>query len=195
MSCGTKPQIFGVLRATADRPTPLILSGPSRPGNWTPFDWFCFRKWWTRILNQWLLLAQVFQARNMRIGIIALHSKHSGNITICMGKKLIVSVTYENERIWIKNTLPYLKCVLRLCVIYGPIYGLSCKSARGPHRRDVTHILSKGNCFIYWNSFIFVGYWNNRLFSHTNSDNISVVFRMLRNNADAHISSLGYLCF
>ena len=41
-----------------------------------------------------------------------------------MGKKPIVSVTYENERISIKNSLPYLKCVLRLsCVIHGPIYG------------------------------------------------------------------------
>ena len=39
-----------------------------------------------------------------------------------MGKKHIVSVTYENERISIKNSLPYLKCVLRLsCVVYGPI--------------------------------------------------------------------------
>ena len=41
-----------------------------------------------------------------------------------MGKKRIVSVTYENERISIKNSLPYLKCVLRLsCVVHGPIYG------------------------------------------------------------------------
>ena len=31
-----------------------------------------------------------------------------------MGKKPIVSITYENERISIKNSLPYLKCVLRL---------------------------------------------------------------------------------
>ena len=46
------------------------------------------------------------------------------NIRICMGKKPIVSVTYENERISIKNSLPYLKCVLRLfCVVHGPIYG------------------------------------------------------------------------
>ena len=38
-------------------------------------------------------------------------------------KKTIVSVTYENERISIKNSLPYLKCVLRLsCVVHGPIY-------------------------------------------------------------------------
>ena len=41
-----------------------------------------------------------------------------------MGKKPIVSLTYENERISIKNNLPYLKRVLRLsCVIHGPIYG------------------------------------------------------------------------
>ena len=38
-----------------------------------------------------------------------------------MGKKRIVSVTYENERI---SSLSYLKCVLRLsCVVHGPIYG------------------------------------------------------------------------
>ena len=41
-----------------------------------------------------------------------------------MGKKPMVSVTYEDERISIKNSLPYLKCVLRLsCVVHGPIYG------------------------------------------------------------------------
>ena len=41
-----------------------------------------------------------------------------------MGKKPIVSVTYENERISIKNRLPYLKCVLPLSfVVHGPIYG------------------------------------------------------------------------
>ena len=40
-----------------------------------------------------------------------------------MGKK-IVSVAYENERILIKNSLPYLKCVLRLsCVVHRSIYG------------------------------------------------------------------------
>ena len=31
-----------------------------------------------------------------------------------MGKKPTVSATYENERISIKNSPPYLKCVLRL---------------------------------------------------------------------------------
>ena len=42
-----------------------------------------------------------------------------------MGKKKpIVSVTYENERISITNSLSYLKCLLRLsCVAHGPIYG------------------------------------------------------------------------
>ena len=42
-----------------------------------------------------------------------------------MGKKPIVSVTYyENERISIKNSLPYLKCELHLsCVVHGQIYG------------------------------------------------------------------------
>ena len=42
-----------------------------------------------------------------------------------MGEKPIVSVTNENERISIKNSLPYLKCVLRLspCVVHGPLYG------------------------------------------------------------------------
>ena len=41
-----------------------------------------------------------------------------------MGKKPIVSVTYENERISIKISLPYLKCVFRLsCEVHGSIYG------------------------------------------------------------------------
>ena len=39
-----------------------------------------------------------------------------------MGKKKVY-LTYENERISIKNSLPYLKYVLRLsCVVHGPIY-------------------------------------------------------------------------
>ena len=41
-----------------------------------------------------------------------------------MLKKNIVSATHENERISIKNSLPYLKCMLRLsCVVHGLIYG------------------------------------------------------------------------
>ena len=71
--------------------------------------------------------AQVAQARKMSIGE---HRRASAllrniqNIKICMGKKPTVSVTYKNERISIKNSLPYLKCVLRLsCVVHGQIYG------------------------------------------------------------------------
>ena len=69
-----------------------------------------------------------------------------------MGKRPIVSLTHENERISIKKRLPYLKCVLRLsCVIHRPIYGFLFNgflSARGPHRTDVRHILSRVSCFL-----------------------------------------------
>ena len=41
-----------------------------------------------------------------------------------MVKKPILSVTYEMKGFQLKNSLPYLKCVLRLsCVVHGPIYG------------------------------------------------------------------------
>ena len=40
------------------------------------------------------------------------------NIRICVGQKPIVSVTYENERISIKNSLPYKMCVTSL--LCGP---------------------------------------------------------------------------
>ena len=41
-----------------------------------------------------------------------------------MGKNPIVSVTYENKTISIKNSLPGIKCVLRFsCVVHWPIYG------------------------------------------------------------------------
>ena len=48
-----------------------------------------------------------------------------------MGKKPILSVTYENERISIKNSLPYLKCVTSLLcgprADLWPFYGFLCK--------------------------------------------------------------------
>ena len=53
------------------------------------------------------------------------------NVRICMGKKPIVSVTYENERISVKNSLPYLKCVLRLSgprADLWPLYGFFIRS-------------------------------------------------------------------
>ena len=46
-----------------------------------------------------------------------------------MGKKPFISVTYENERIPIKNSLPYIKCVLHFSsVVHAPIYDvfMSC---------------------------------------------------------------------
>ena len=46
-----------------------------------------------------------------------------------MGKKPFISVIYENERIPIKNSLPYIKCVLHFsCVVHAPIYDvfMSC---------------------------------------------------------------------
>ena len=60
-----------------------------------------------------------------------------------MGKKPIASVTYENERISIKNSLPLIKCVSHLsCVVHGPIYGRFTTEnhlhGHGPHRRDQT---------------------------------------------------------
>ena len=78
-----------------------------------------------------------------------------------MGEKPIISVTYEKERISIKNSLPYFQCVLpgaevlgSWCyVVHGPIYGrfmgfyVNRYLSRRPHRRDVTHILSKVRCF------------------------------------------------
>ena len=69
------------------------------------------------------LSPQVAQARYEHRRALAL-LRNIQNIRICMGKNPIVSVTYENERISIKNSLPYLKCVLRLsCVVHGSIYG------------------------------------------------------------------------
>ena len=41
-----------------------------------------------------------------------------------MGKKTYRFCNLRNESISIKNSLPYLKCVLRLsCVVHWPIYG------------------------------------------------------------------------
>ena len=66
---------------------------------------------------------------------------------------------------------------------------------RGPHRRDVTHILIKVSCFLlksfHFNPFIFVGCRNDRFFPIQ-----ILVFRMLRNSADVRrcpISSLSYM--
>ena len=61
-----------------------------------------------------------------------------------MAKKPIVSVTYENESISIRNSLPYIKFVLRLsCVVHGPIYGLYCKQlSLYIEVQDKTHLIT-----------------------------------------------------
>ena len=55
------------------------------------------------------------------------HRRASASLRNIRNMKPIVPVTYENERILIKpikNSLPYIKCVLRLsCVTHGPIHG------------------------------------------------------------------------
>ena len=120
-----------------------------------------------------------------------------------MGKKPIVSVTYENETISINNSLPYLKCVLRLSsVVHAPIYGrfmgfyvngfLSFyKSARGPYRRDVIHILSKVCCF-FLKSFHFRRLQKRQVFFPYKSLYCKC-YATMPMLADAHISSQGYL--
>ena len=71
---------------------------------------------------------QVAQARNMSIGDKRNCCVNIRNIRICMGKKPIVSVTYENERVSIKSSLPYLNCVLRgPRPIYVRLVGFLCK--------------------------------------------------------------------
>ena len=62
-----------------------------------------------------------------------------------MGKKSIVSVIYENERISIKNSLA-LKCVLRgPRADLWPFYGFLCKQFS---LYKGLHILSKVSCFL-----------------------------------------------
>ena len=69
-----------------------------------------------------------------------------------MGKKPIVSVTYEKERI---STKKKQLTLFKMCVTsllsgpradLWPFYGFLCKRFE-PHRRDVTHSLSEVSCF------------------------------------------------
>ena len=71
-----------------------------------------------------------------------------------MWKKPIVPVTYENERISITNSSPYINCVLHLsCVVHVPIYGcfMGCTmkpvpiTPIKPHKKEETPNLSKVN--------------------------------------------------
>ena len=94
------------------------------------------------------------------------------NIRICMGKKPIVSVTYENERISIKNSLPYLKCVLHLSLRLSFLWVL-CK--RFSLHRKIFSLVRETIGFFPYKSLYFECY---------------ATMPML---AEAHISSLGYL--
>ena len=77
-----------------------------------------------QINKQTRLNPQVAQARNMGIADASALLRNIRNIKIFMWKKPTVSVTYENERTSIKNSLPCIKCVLHLsCVVHEPIYG------------------------------------------------------------------------
>ena len=110
-----------------------------------------------------------------------------------MGKKLIVFVTYEHERISVKKRLTLLKmCVTSLLCSPRADLWVFVKTVFSL-RRDVTHILSKVSCS-YWNPFcfIFVGYRNDKFFFPYKSlyFECNATMTML---ADAHISSLGYL--
>ena len=49
------------------------------------------------------------------------------NTKICMGKKPIVSVTYENERISITNSLPYIKYVFHSWSCFKTLFSSSGK--------------------------------------------------------------------
>ena len=90
-------------------------SAPTLFHNWT-FN--------VRVLELTSWAPQLAQVRNMSIGEFWHSVRNIRNIRICMGKKPIVTVTYKNQRISMKNSLPYIKGVLRpSCVVHGPIYG------------------------------------------------------------------------
>ena len=81
-------------------------------------------------------------------------------------------------------------------MVHGPIYGrftgfyVNRFLSRGPHRRDVTHILSKVTCFLL-KPFIFVGYRNQVFFPYKSF--YFECYATMPVTADAHISSLRYL--
>ena len=105
-----------------------------------------------------------------------------------MGKNPIVSVAYEDERISIKNSLLYIKCVLHLsCVVHGPIYGrfrgcnvngFLCVFINRPftvqpinrpmdHTGEMKHILCKVSCLLL-KPFRFRRFQKRQVFLHTN---------------------------
>ena len=97
-----------------------------------PFLWkWVLFPWEWKMAHCLFVSPQVAQARNIwasaSIGIVAQHSKYK-DFWDLNGEKPIVSETYGNERISIKNSLLHIKCVFHLsCVVHGPIYRLYCK--------------------------------------------------------------------
>ena len=68
--------------------------------------------------NRWTGAATGSPSSNYKHRRASVLLRNIRNIRICMGKKPIVFVKNENKRISIKNSLPYIKCVLRLsCVV------------------------------------------------------------------------------
>ena len=66
------------------------------------------------------------------------------NVRTCMEKNLSFLKPTKNERISIKNGLPYIKCVFHLsCVVHGPIYRLYCKRFINIQRNPFTAQLLK----------------------------------------------------
>ena len=96
-------------------------SAPTLFHNWT-FN--------VRVLELTSWAPQLAQVRNMSIGEFWHSVRNIRNIRICMGKKPIVTVTYKNQRISMKNSL-HKRCVTPLlCGPWAdlwPFYGLYCK--------------------------------------------------------------------
>ena len=96
-----------------------------------------------------------------------------------MGKKPIVSVTYEKGRISIKNSLLHIKCVLRLsCVVHEPIYGCFMACTVNGFLSETTQEAETYN-FSKVSRFLFKSFYIRRLqkqlfSSHTNLNTLNV---------------------
>ena len=92
---------------------------------------------------------------------------------------------------WSEFTAVFLRWILRAASLKSPTLVNLIKREK-PFRRDVTHILCNVNCFLL-NLFIFVGYRNDKFFFPYKSLYFEC-YATMPMLADAHISSLGYLC-
>ena len=91
-----------------------------------------------------------------------------------MGKKPIASVTYKNERISIKNSLPYIKCVLRLsCVVRGSIYGrFMGRTVNDFLSIERFHSRGQPRCKLVWDTNMAAGslFWDTNMAAVTSCD-------------------------